>query len=72
MKLFLIIGIVVLCIVLYNKFFKIPKLNNVVLVTGGVKTGKSTMSVYFVLKKYKDHGTIFKTKSNDERELLTP
>ncbi len=29
-------------------------------------------ATHFVLKKYKDHGTIFKTKTNDERELLTP
>lgn len=53
MKALLIIGLVVLAIVLYNKFFKIPKLNSLVLVSGGVKTGKSTMSVYFALKKYR-------------------
>ena len=29
-------------------------------------------ATHFVLKKYKDHGTIFKTKTTDERELLTP
>lgn len=29
-------------------------------------------ATHFVLKKYKDHGTIFKTKTNDERELMTP
>ena len=29
-------------------------------------------ATHFVLKKYKDHGTIFKTKTSDERELLTP
>lgn len=29
-------------------------------------------ATHFVLKKYKDHGTIFKTKTTDERELMTP
>lgn len=29
-------------------------------------------ATHFVLKKYKDHGTIFRTKTSDERELLTP
>ena len=26
----------------------------------------------FILKKYKDHGTIFSQKSEDEREMITP
>ena len=26
----------------------------------------------FILKKYKEHGTIYKTKSDDEREMITP
>lgn len=29
-------------------------------------------ATHFVLKKYKDHGTIFKSKTSDERELMTP
>ena len=29
-------------------------------------------ATHFVLKKYKDHGTIFKVKTDDERELMTP
>lgn len=29
-------------------------------------------ATHFILKKYKDHGTIFKTKTDDERELITP
>ena len=32
-------------------------------------TGTAT---HFILKKYKDHGTIFKSKTSDERELMTP
>ena len=29
-------------------------------------------STHFILKKYKDHGTIFVQKSEDEREMITP
>lgn len=35
------------------KIFKIPKLGNMVLVTGGVKTGKSMMSVWLSYRQYK-------------------
>lgn len=29
-------------------------------------------ATHFILKKYKDHGTIFNNKNNDERILVTP
>ncbi len=29
-------------------------------------------ATHFILKKYKDHGTIFTQKPEDERELITP
>lgn len=29
-------------------------------------------STHFILKKYKDHGTIMTTKKEDEREMITP
>ena len=29
-------------------------------------------ATHFILKKYKDHGTIFSQKSEDEREMITP
>lgn len=29
-------------------------------------------ATHFILKKYKDHGTIFLQKSEDEREMITP
>lgn len=29
-------------------------------------------ATHFILKKYKDHGTIFMQKSEDEREMITP
>ena len=35
---------------LFNRFFKIPKCGNLILITGGVKTGKSTLSVRMVKK----------------------
>ena len=29
-------------------------------------------ATHFILKKYKDHGTIFDKKRADEREVITP
>ena len=29
-------------------------------------------ATHFILKKYKDHGTAFATKKEDEREMITP
>ncbi len=29
-------------------------------------------STHFILKKYKDHGTVFVQKTEDEREMITP
>ena len=45
------------------KVFKIPKLNSLVMVTGGVKTGKSTLSVYMVIKTYKHNVFVVKFKN---------
>lgn len=42
--------IVILCFTAH--IFKIPKFGNMVLVTGGVKTGKSTMSVWLACRQY--------------------
>lgn len=46
----LIIVGVLFAVYLIHRFFKIPKCGNLVLVTGGVKTGKSTLSVRLVYK----------------------
>lgn len=46
----LIVSIVVIFLV--SKILKIPKFGNMVLVTGGVKTGKSTMSVWLAVRQY--------------------
>ena len=40
-------------LVIYARIIKIPKFGNMVLVTGGVKTGKSTMSVWLAYRQYK-------------------
>ena len=29
-------------------------------------------ATHFILKKYKDHGTVFAQKEEDEREMITP
>ena len=29
-------------------------------------------ATHFILKKYKDHGTVLNIKSEDEREMFTP
>lgn len=45
--------IILLCLFLYFKFFKVPKTDCVSFVNGGVKTGKSTLSIYLTYKDYK-------------------
>lgn len=42
-----------LAIFLYFKFFKMPKIGCIGMVTGGVKCGKSTLSVWLAVRKYK-------------------
>lgn len=48
--------IILICVIvvlfLVSRVLKIPKLGNMVLVTGGVKTGKSTMSVWLSVRQY--------------------
>lgn len=48
---FLII-VVILCLYLYFKFFKILKTGVLCMVTGGVKKGKSLLSVFITIRKY--------------------
>ncbi len=43
----------VVVVILISKIIKIPKFGNMVLITGGVKTGKSTMSVWLAYRQYK-------------------
>ncbi|MBE5735423.1 MAG: hypothetical protein E7361_03150 [Clostridiales bacterium] len=51
---------VLICIILFFVFkflnkFKVPKLNSLVMVTGGVKCGKSTLSVHMAISTYKSN-----------------
>lgn len=53
-----ILYFILICIALFfvKKFlnkFKVPKLNSLVMVTGGVKCGKSTLSVHMAISTYK-------------------
>ena len=43
-------------------------------VSDKLSTQESILSTatHFILKKYKDHGTILSKKSEDEREVITP
>ena len=38
---------------LYFKFFKVPKMNALVMVTGGVKAGKSTFAIASAVQQHK-------------------
>lgn len=48
----IVVGVLFLVFWLF-KLFKIPKIGCVALVTGGVKTGKSMMSVWLAVRRYK-------------------
>lgn len=61
---YLVIGILIAWILFkIFRFFKIPKLNSLVIVTGGVKTGKSTLSVHMAIKTYKHNVFVVKFKN---------
>lgn len=51
----IIFAAVLACVLLYFycKVRKVPKLGSLCLVTGGVKSGKSTLSVYLAIRSYK-------------------
>lgn len=53
MAILLILGILIL-LWLTMKNYKQIKMGNLILVTGGVKTGKSTLSVWLAIKKHKE------------------
>lgn len=48
-----ILILIVLGYVLYRKFFKVPAFSAVTMITGGVKSGKSALTVRFAIKEYK-------------------
>ena len=51
-----------------------PEVHAVYLISGGYDLLDSVISTatHFILKKYKDHGTILSSKSESERMLVTP
>ena len=53
MELLVIIGIAILLYHLYKKYFKIVSTGSMVCVTGGVKSGKTTFSLWLALRKYR-------------------
>lgn len=52
-KLLLYLALCALLLIVISRLFKVPKTGSVVLVTGGVKTGKTTLSVHLALKCYR-------------------
>ena len=53
--LLIIIAVAVGVYCIWSKFFKTPKMNNMVLITGGVKSGKSTFSFHVAWSKFKQN-----------------
>lgn len=49
----LLLIIAIIAILILRHHFKVPKFGCMALVTGGVKTGKSTLSVYMAIKRFK-------------------
>lgn len=60
--LLVILIIAIVLIVIFFKTRKIPKLGNVSCITGGVKTGKSTLAMYLAKKQYNKHLLQWKIK----------
>lgn len=48
----LILALIIVALVLLLRVIKIPKVGNMILITGGIKTGKSTLSVHMVNRLY--------------------
>lgn len=57
---FIIIALIIGFIIYVRIKFKVPKFGCMALVTGGVKTGKSTLSVYMAISRYKKSARVTK------------
>lgn len=68
MTIFLIFAVAVVLFIFLLRILKIPKCGNMVLVTGGVKTGKSMLSVHMVYRTWKKQ--VFKVKVYNALRLL--
>ena len=58
----IIVGLGVLALFLYFKFFKLLRLKNVIFVDGGLGTGKSFLSVSIAVRQYKKMVRKYKVK----------
>lgn len=58
----IIIILAIIALFLFLKIRKIPKLGSMTLVNGGIKTGKSTLSVFLAYRTYKKNHRIWKIK----------
>ena len=70
--LLIILGLVIILYFVYRKNFKILKVPSVCLLTGGVKTGKSLLSVYLSIKDYKKRHLIWRIKRHFHADLEEP
>lgn len=68
----LIVSVVILLLWLVFKIRRIPKFGNMLLVTGGIKSGKSTLTVYLAIRKYKWQHFIWRIKSLFKKGLEEP
>lgn len=53
MSTFIVVLILALIAFVLHKFFKVPRFSAVTMITGGVKSGKSALSVHFAVREYK-------------------
>lgn len=71
-KVLIVLGIIALIMFILGKFyskFKAPKVNCMSLVTGGVKSGKSTFAVYLAIQNYKRSHRVWKIRSYFQKLL---
>lgn len=61
MIILILIGVLILFFV-FRRLFKIPKMGNMILITGGIKTGKSMLGVHLTLRLYKKQHRKWKIK----------
>ena len=50
---YIVLILAVIGLIFYLRIRKVPKVGNMILTTGGIKTGKSTFSVYMAIRLYK-------------------
>lgn len=62
MAIIIIIIVAIILFVLFFKLRKVPKLGDLTTITGGIKTGKSTLAIFLARRKYKFNLFIWKIK----------